>query len=409
MALLTSVAAQAPTLQRISFANPGNNDTVYLRRFVSAAVGLPLNQAQVEQDLWTLRRLAGIQQAQAHIDSIGPDRVALVFELQAQKTLLPILGIGGIQDNFWWQLGGIQYNLNGRGQTLLGYYLNNDRRSSGQLYYENPRLRGSPWGFAADVRTYASLEPLYFPERVDYDYRNSGVGITGFYHPDFQHRALLGANYFIEEYTKQDPDADTPGPAARREKKLLLQAGFTQNKLRYNGIYRGGHTHTLLVQQVRTFGEAGDFWSAALTGIRFWYRPGSRQNIGLRYRAALATNRNSPFAPFVLDSQFNLRGVGNRVDRGTAQFVVNAEYRYTLFEQQRWALQAVAFLDAGTWRNPGADFEQVFDADQLRAFAGPGLRLLNKKVFQFILRVDYGIAIDGSDQRGPVLGVGQYF
>ena len=407
-ALSHCLRAQSPVLAAIHFANPGKNDTTYLRRFVQSEIGEPLDEAVIQQDLWTLRRLPGVGQVAARRDTVATTAVVLTFELQAQKTRLPILGIGGIENNFWWQLGGIDYNLAGRGQTLLGFYLNNDRRSSGQLYYANERVRGGRWGYAVDLRTYASLEPLYFPEQVDYDYRNSGAGLTGFFHPDFRHRVLFGANFFVEEYNKLDARPDSPGPATQTEHKLLVQAGLTQNKLHYDGFYRSGHTHTLLVQQVSTLGVRGDFWSAALTGIRFW-RTGGRHNWGLRYRAALATNRNSPFAPFVLDSQFNLRGVGNRVDRGTAQFVLNAEYRYTLYEHHHWAVQAVAFVDAGTWRNPGAPFEQVFEREQGRAFAGPGLRLINKRVFQFILRVDYGLAVDGSGQRGPVLGVGQYF
>ena len=397
----------APHVAAIRLVNFGNNDSLYLRRFVKQIEGTPLSVDQVTADIFALRRLPGIAHAEARYDTLPDRSLRLTYELRPQKTLLPILGIGGIQDNFWWQAGAVEYNLRGRGQTLLAYYLNNDRRSSGQLYYANPRHRGGRFGYALDLRRYASIEPLYFPQRVDYDYANTGAGLTGFFNPDLLNRIAIGGNYFVEDYAKLTP-GEGPGPEQRRERKLLFLANYQRNALEYDHFYRQGGTQSLLLQQVITLGEPGNFWSIALTGTQFW-RPRTKLNLALRYRAALATNRDSPFAPFVLDSQFNLRGVGNRVDRGTAQFVINAELRQTLYEANFWAMQGIAFVDAGTWRNPGGTFTETFDGSAMRTFVGPGLRLINKRIFQFILRIDYGVDVRDTRQRGWVLGVGQYF
>jgi hypothetical protein len=123
----------------------------------------------------------------------------------------------------------------------------------------------------------------------------------------------------------------------------------------------------------------------------------------------MATNSDSPFAPFVLDSRVNIRGVGNRVDRGTAQLVLNLEYRQTLFHNEKYAAQLVAFADSGTWRNPGGTFKDLFDENQFRQFMGAGLRWINKKIFKSVIRVDYGIDIWNINQSGVVIGLGQYF
>ena len=85
-------------------------------------------------------------------------------------------------------------------------------------------------------------------------------------------------------------------------------------------------------------------------------RFGHKGNLAMRLRLAISTNNETPFAPFVVDSHVNLRGVGNRIDRGTAQVVFNAEYRHTVYNLNRWAGQLVAFSDIGTWRNPGGTF-----------------------------------------------------
>jgi hypothetical protein len=65
---------------------------------------------------------------------------------------------------------------------------------------------------------------------------------------------------------------------------------------------------------------------------RFFYfkRVGAKGNWANRLRLGLASNDNTPFAPFALDNNVNLRGVGILVDRGTGSFVLNTEYRHTI-------------------------------------------------------------------------------
>jgi len=123
----------------------------------------------------------------------------------------------------------------------------------------------------------------------------------------------------------------------------------------------------------------------------------------------IATNNDTPFAPFVADSHTNIRGIGNRIDRGTAQVVLNTEYRHTLSESKKWGVQAVVFSDTGTWRNPGGVLKDLLDPDQFRQFLGGGFRVIYNKVYGAVLRVDYGIDVFNKDQRGLVIGLGQYF
>jgi hypothetical protein len=138
-----------------------------------------------------------------------------------------------------------------------------------------------------------------------------------------------------------------------------------------------------------------------------------RTNLAFRVRLGISTNNDSPFAPFVADSHVNLRGVGNRIDRGTAQVVINAEYRRTIFFKEqtsrKWAVQVVGFVDMGSWRDPGGEITDLFNPDQFREFVGGGIRIINNKIFGAVLRIDYGVDVFDPNQRGIVLGLGQYF
>jgi hypothetical protein len=138
---------------------------------------------------------------------------------------------------------------------------------------------------------------------------------------------------------------------------------------------------------------------------------GQRGNLALRLRAGVSTNVNSPFAPFVLDSQVNIRGSGNRIDRGTAQLILNLEYRHTAWHDRRdrFAIQLVGFSDLGTWRNPGGEFDDLWNEQNLRHFLGGGLRLISLQAFNALIRIDYGVDVFNPNERGVVVGFGQYF
>ena len=123
----------------------------------------------------------------------------------------------------------------------------------------------------------------------------------------------------------------------------------------------------------------------------------------------LSSNHESPFAPFVLDSYLNIRGIGNRVDRGTGALILNMEYRHSLLEKERIAIQGVVFSDTGSWRNPGGNLDDFSNPDNFVLFAGGGLRFIHKKIYNAILRVDYGFNLQERQVNGFVLGVGQYF
>ena len=111
----------------------------------------------------------------------------------------------------------------------------------------------------------------------------------------------------------------------------------------------------------------------------------------------------------MVDSRVNLRGSGNRIERGTAQAILNLEYRHTFVDLNNWAVQGVIFTDLGNWRTPGGQLNELLSSDELRQFVGGGFRVIYKRIYDAILRVDYGVDVFDKNQRGVVLGIGQYF
>lgn len=126
-------------------------------------------------------------------------------------------------------------------------------------------------------------------------------------------------------------------------------------------------------------------------------------------RFGIASNIDTPFAPFSVDNNVNIRGVGNKIDRGTATIVFNTEYRYSFIDKDWFALQGNFFIDSGTWRNPGGDFSDFTEKESIRVYPGIGFRFIHKRIFNAIFRIDYGYGITKNASHGIVFGIGQYF
>jgi len=257
----------------------------------------------------------------------------------------------------------------------------------------------------------SAIEPLYFPAPVSYVYANLSFGAGLSYTTPNRHIFRFGLSNFYEHYQKTEPDRNTPGPEELDLNKGLLKLSHAHRNLNYHWERLEGTAHETVFQAVRTFNSSADNFVIGWHDFRYYKMKGRFANLALRLRVGLSTNVNSPFAPFVLDSQVNIRGSGNRIDRGTAQLILNLEYRLTAWKdaRNRFAVQAVGFSDLGSWRNPGGEFSDIWDEENFRQFIGGGLRLISLKAYNAVLRLDYGMDIRNTRERGFVAGFGQYF
>ena len=412
--LLTLLAqclpAQGTTVEH-RFTGLARTQEQYLLRNSGAAT-VPADSAR----LWALRQtlvnLPVVSDAtfRVSVDSLYGD-TTVVWTVRESRAVLPIVNFGGLRDNVNFLLGGRDANVGGRATELTAWYQNNDGEHGFLLALRNPSLFGSRWGYEFEARRYASIEPLYFPSAtVDYRYANLSLTTGASYRLRPRHHLGLGTTVFRERYRRRPGQEPGPGPLARDEYKLLLRASHNLDRRDFLRERLAGWQHYTTLQSVLTRGVAEPFL-LLLHEVRAFRPLGRAGNLAGRIRLGLSTNRASPFAPFVLDSQLNIRGSGNRIDRGTAQAVLNLEYRHRIWRDRRdrLAAQVVAFSDFGTWRNPGGSLSELVDPTIFRHFLGGGARLAWLRNRDVVLRIDYGVDVRDTRQRGFVLGFGQYF
>lgn len=397
-------------IETILFHGIEKNKESFLNQFIQSEIDAYPSDSLLLEDVQRLKNISSIGNATYTIDSTNHS-LKIIFEIEEVKTFLPIVNFGGVKDNVWFQFGFYDINWQGNGSFLSAIYQNRDSRHGGQIYYRAARIKGTEWGFSATLNKWASLEPLFFQEAtVNYNYTNHEAGLTIIKQFGFRHQLEFGGIFFVEKYEKSKHQfiENATGPALLTQPKFLSKIEYTSNFLNYHFFYLKGYYWKTGLQNVYNTYDNSWFHSLQLSG-KYFSRIGKKGNLGLRFQMGIATNNNSPFAPFVIDSHVNLRGVGNRIARGTAQLIINSEYRYTWRESKKWAVQTVAFLDIGAWRRPGGNLEEVFDKTQFKQFAGSGLRLIYKKIYGTVLRIDYGINIQNFNQHGIVIGFGQYF
>lgn len=398
------------TIGKLEFKGLKKTKFSYLEKLINTQLGGTTTEDQLKKDVQHLVNLNAIAGASYQVDTLNGE-LALTFNIQEALTAFPIINFGGIRGNFWFQLGFTDINWLGKGIQLSASYQNNDGRNNYSFYYRVPYISGSRWGTAFSFLQWASVEPVFFDEAtVFYDYTNTSVGLNSIYQIGRNHSIEFGGSYFVEDYQKNSRHLEevTPGPQSQQQKKVLAKIIHQFARIDYDYYILDGFDNVVNTQAVYSIADKNTFF-ILMNDTRFFKKVGYGGNIAARLRVGISTNDNSPFAPFVLDSHVNIRGSGNRIDRGTAAFILNLEYRHRIFDRGRFAGQVVAFADSGTWRNPGGSFSDLLNRDNFRQFVGGGIRLIYKKAFNSVFRLDYGFDLHNFQQRGVVVGLGQYF
>lgn len=410
--LLLACLNTAWTQERITdirFPNLRKTDPDYLQKFLIVKTGAFSDSAQIQHDVQMLRNLQLFSDVSYSLRDTTGGQV-LTFHCQELATLLPIGNFGGVRGNFWFQVGAHDFNWLGQGNTLGGYYRYYDRHSF-EGYLKFPHINGTRWGISLSGNRLATIEPaLIESQYVSFNTDRWSAIALGRYALS-QHLWLeFGGGYIYERYEKNlnRSEANAPGPELAEFNKYLLKSVFTVDRVDYFFQYLSGFSNELTVETVLTKGEDDAFWKILNIG-KYYARLGERGNTAFRFRSGLSQNKDSPFVPFVLDNYITVRGSGNRVSRGTAEFTVNAEYRHSLLEKKWGAIQGVGFLDWSTWRPAGGSFSGMFDKENNVTFAGVGMRVYFRRIYNLVLRVDYGISVTDTEQQGIVFGTGHYF
>jgi outer membrane protein assembly factor BamA len=401
--ICTGLSAQQ-LISRIEFTGLTKTKESFLRQYVSVADGERYDSIQLTNDRQMLLNLGILATVEIQIQPVESN-VKVIFACREMINTLPVFALGKTDDTFWCKAGFQSLNFTGHGDKFFAYYQYYDRHSF-YLNYATDRIGGSRWGTTLSLIKWATVEPLNLEnELLNYNYTNHTVYVSAVRFLTFRETLDFGVGLFNERFEAQQIQDNGLANVVQGD-KFLSKLIFKSNHLDYNAFYVEGIHNQLNIEFFHSLDEVQNFVTV-FNDFRYFKQYGKRFNWANRLRAGVATNDNNPFAPFVLDSYLNIRGVGNRVDRGTGSIVINTELRYTLFDQRILAAQGVGFFDFGSWRKPGGSFNDFSKSENMRAFSGVGFRLIYKRAFDTMLRVDYGY--DYNKNTGLVIGIGQYF
>ncbi|ANH59062.1 hypothetical protein NV36_06330 [Dokdonia donghaensis DSW-1] len=377
--------------------------------------GVALDSAVINQDIIRLKRLPAVAHSYFQVFKSHDNFYNVFYNIEENITINPQVNLYTTNDDeFAYRLGLYEYNLLGRNIGFGGFY-QKDIFSSYGINFRAPFLFNNNVGLAINFQSLTTQEPVFLDNgTADYKYNNTSIEILGLYAFNFKHRVELGVNFFNEDYLYLNGATDVSVPQAFNVDKILLKGIYEYDALKYDFQYVSGFKSTFNVQYVQANAVTLPDFTIWWNDFRYFARIRDKDgiydgNIATRLRLGLATNADSPFAPFSVDNNLNIRGVGNTIDRGTGVVVLNAEYRQTLADRDWFTIQGVGFVDAGSWRNPGGDFGDFGDDQNLRIYPGLGLRFIHKKIFNATFRVDYGYGITQDATSGIVFGIGQYF
>ena len=390
----------------------GNKKTKerFITKLVKVKAGSLLDSVKIKNDIERLKRLPGIAHADYQVFKTSDSTYNVIYDIKENFTIIPSANVYTTNnDEFAFRIG--LYEFNGFGQNIMfGGFFQRDVYNSFGINFRAPYLFSNKIGLALNYQNLTTEEPVFLNNgTANYKYNNTSYEILGLYEFNFKNQIELGTSYFTETYNYKSGAVDADVPQNLEVDKLLYKVIYNYNNVDVHYHYFEGIKNTFNFQYVTTQNEVLPEFLIGFNDFVYYKRVGNRGNWASRLRLGLASNNDSPFAPFSVDNNLNIRGVGNTIDRGTAAIVVNTEYRHTLYEKGWFVLQGNAFVDGGSWRNPGGNLGDFGESQNIRIYPGLGMRFIHKRIFNAVLRVDYGYGITKDATSGLVFGIRQYF
>ncbi|MGS0526205.1 POTRA domain-containing protein [Zobellia nedashkovskayae] len=410
--LLNGVFSQAQegTVLNIEIQGAKRTKTSFLKKLIALKPGMVLDSVLLEQDIARLQRLPSVSHAYYQVFSSEANEHNVFYNVEENFTLIPFANLfSSSNDAFAFRVGLQEFNFLGRDINIGGFYQYDVFNSFG-VAVRAPHLFSRTTGLSFSYNDFTTQEPVFFDgATADYRYNNRGFEIMGLHEFNFKNRIEFGGSLFTEDYRYISGATNANVPRALKVDKHLIKLIYNYENIKYYFYLLDGFRTTLNFQYVGTTNENLPEFLIAFNDFVYFKRVGDKGNWANRLRLGLASNVNTPFAPFTVDNNLNIRGVGNTIDRGTGAIVFNTEYRHTLIEENWFVLQSNIFVDGGSWRNPGGGFSDFSDKQNIRIYPGIGLRFMHKRIFNAIFRIDYGYGITKDASRGLVFGIGQYF
>ncbi len=413
--ILSYPAIAQKVISEIKFNGLEKTERAFVDQFVQCKEGDTVDSASIEKDVQALRNLRIFSNVESRLE-MNENNAVLIFDVDEAFTLTPWVDFGKIRENYYYQIGVVENNFLGYGNILGGYYKYYDRNTF-EVFYKVNYLFGSRFGLRMRAANFGTFEPAYFSNGIS-NYKVDKKSFEAIFSYDFSkvrgqgitYILQAGGEYLFEQYDKDVGDIarNFPGPDYKSFNKYLFKTGFTVKNLDYYFHYLEGFQNEIWYEIVSDDVDGMGFYKI-INEIKGFYRFTSTTNLAGRIRAGISTDKESPFVPFVVDSYINVRGAGNRVSRGTAEFTINFEVRQTLLQLSYGALQLVGFSDYSTLKPGYENSGKMFDSRNRFLYSGIGLRGQLFASYGAVLRLDYGFDMDDFRSGAFVFGLGQYF
>ena len=408
--VFTAFKLNAQVIKSIGYEGNKKTKTKVLEKLTTIKVGEKLDSVVLEKDITLISRLPVCNTSEYVISTDSDGNYEVIYTIEETNTIIPTVNFWTANNQqFAYQLGVKEFNLLGENKQIGGFYRNNGLHSF-SVNYQDPFLFSATTGISITLQNLSSLEPLYFDdESADYQYKNSSIEALVLKRISPNHNINLGVIFFNEQYQYVEGYQATNTLRSLDELKLSFKGGFDYNTLKYYYQYVEGFRSLLNFQHVMPVDESNRKLTIFWNDFLYYKRIHQKGNLATRLRLGISSNNDSPFAPFALDNNLNIRGVGNIIDRGTGVMVLNMEYRHTVIDKKWFSMQTNIFVDAGNWRKTGGELNGLVKISGARLHPGIGLRFIHKKIYNAVLRIDYGFSVINEKQQGLVFGVGQYF
>lgn len=401
--------AQENLVSEVQINGTQRTKVSFLKKLIVLKSGMVLDSAIIKNDINRLKRLPAISFADFKVLHLN-DTYHVEYIVEENFTLIPFANLfSSSNDDFAFRIGLQEFNFLGKNITLGGFYQYDNFNSYG-FSIRAPYLFTRKLGLAFNYNDFTTREPVFFDNTTaDYRYNNRGFEVLGLYEFNYKNRMELGFSLFTEDYSYISGASNPQVPQQLNVDKHLIKLIYDYNDLKYFYQYLEGFRSTLNFQYVGSSNTNLPEFLIGFNDFTYFRRIGEKGNWASRLRLGLASNVETPFAPFTVDNNLNIRGVGNTIDRGTGAIVFNTEYRHTLIDKDWFVLQSNVFVDGGSWRNPGGGLGDFANSQNIRIYPGVGLRFMHKRIFNAIFRIDYGYGVTKEPSRGVVFGIGQYF
>ena len=410
----TVAFAQQSRVSEIEVTGNKRTRTSFLKRLAFVKEGSVLDSVRLASDVRRFKLLPSVASASYEVVPLDSGNYKVHYTVVENFAIIPGLNVTqDVNDGIAYRTSLFDFNFLGQNQIIGGFYSRNVFDSYG-FFWEAPNLITRKWGLGVNYQNNVLQEPVFFDDNRDVNYKfdSRAFEFRVFYEHNFNNRFELGLNYAREEYDFLNGElpSDIPGELGVDRLSVVGEYQYNNitNEYQYVDGFRSIFTYSFTLDSRGDNDLLRNFFIGR-NDFEYFKRVGSRGNWANRLRLGYATNDTSPFAPFALDNQLNIRGVGNVVDRGTASVVLNTEYRYTLIEKGWFAFQSNVFIDAGTWQDPGGQLGDLVTFDNSALFTGLGVRFIHRRIFNAVFRIDYGFSLGDKVSNGIVFGIGQYF